>query len=99
MIKNCMNDNWYYQSCGFRKIMILFPEEQKDYVTQELENVKADVMGTTTTSITEDQAKFLIKNQKIKELSDEDSHQLLIELSSKLKVYPIVIFFESIFQI
>ena len=75
-----------------RKIMILFPEEQKDYVTQELENVKADVMGTSTTSITEDQAKFLIKNQKIKELSDEDSHQLLIELSSKLIVYPTIIF-------
>ena len=67
--------------------MILFPEEQKDYVTQELENVKADVMGSTTTSITEDQAKFLIKNQKVKELSDEDSHQLLIELSSKFKNY------------
>ena len=67
--------------------MILFPEEQKDYVTQELENVKADVMGSTTTSITEDQAKFLIKNQKVKELSDEDSHQLLIELSSKYKNY------------
>ena len=64
--------------------MILFPEEQKDYATQELENVKAEVMGTTTTSITEDQAKMLIKNQKKKELSDDDAHQLLIELSSKL---------------
>jgi len=63
--------------------MILFPEEQKDYATQELENVKAEVMGTTTTSITEDQAKMLIKNQKKKELSDDDAHQLLIELSSK----------------
>ena len=64
--------------------MILFPEEQKDYATQELENVKAEVMGTTTTAITEDQAKTLIKNQKKKELSDDDAHQLLIELSSKL---------------
>lgn len=63
--------------------MILFPEEQKDYATQELENVKAEVMGTTTASITEDQAKMLIKNQKKKELSDDDAHQLLIELSSK----------------
>ena len=64
--------------------MILFPEEQKDYATQELENVKAEVMGTTTTSITEDQAKMLIANQKKKGLSDDDAHQLLIELSSKL---------------
>ena len=63
--------------------MILFPEEQKDYATQELENVKAEVMGTTTASITEDQAKMLIKNQKKKDLSDDDAHQLLIELSSK----------------
>ena len=63
--------------------MILFPEEQKDYATQELENVKAEVMGATTASITEDQAKMLIKNQKKKELSDDDAHQLLIELSSK----------------
>ena len=47
--------------------MILFPEEQKDYATQELENVKAEVMGTTTASITEDQAKMLIKNQKKKQ--------------------------------
>ena len=64
--------------------MILFPEEQKDYATQELENVKAEVMGTTTTTITEDQAKILISNQKKKGLSDDDAHQLLIELSSKL---------------
>ena len=64
--------------------MILFPEEQKDYATQELENVKAEVMGTTTTTITEDQAKTLISNQKKKGLSDDDAHQLLIELSSKL---------------
>ena len=63
--------------------MILFPEEQKDYATKELENVTADIMGTNTTSITEDQAKFLIKNQKIKNLSDDDAHQLLVELSSK----------------
>ena len=63
--------------------MILFPEEQKDYVTQELENVKADVMGTTTMSITEDQAKFLMKYQKTKDMAEEDAHQLLIELSSK----------------
>ena len=63
--------------------MILFPEEQKDYVTQELEGVKADIMGNITMSITEDQAKFLMKNQKIQDIADEDAHQLLIELSSK----------------
>ena len=65
--------------------MILFPEEQKDYVTQELKNVNADVMGEITTSITEEDSKFLIKHQKVKDISDEDSHQLLIDLSSKLK--------------
>ena len=63
--------------------MILFPEEQKDYVTQELEGVKADIMGNITMSITEDQAKFLMKNQKVQDIADEDAHQLLIELSSK----------------
>ena len=77
--------------------MILFPEEQKDYATQELENVKAEVMGTTTTSITEDQAKMLIKNQKKKELSDDDAHQLLIELSSK-QILRIFIIHLNIYQ-
>ena len=77
--------------------MILFPEEQKDYATQELENVKAEVMGTTTTSITEDQAKMLIKNQKKKELSDDDAHQLLIELSSKL-IFRFFILHWNLFQ-
>ena len=72
--------------------MILFPEEQKDYVTQELEGVKADIMGNITMSITEDQAKFLMKNQKSQDLSDEDAHQLLIELSSK-SILNIIIYF------
>ena len=63
--------------------MVLFPEEQKDYVTQELENVKADVMGSITMTLSEDQAKFLMKNNKIKDIPDEDAHQLMIELSSK----------------
>ena len=67
----------------FRKIMILFPEEQKDYVLQELENVKADIMGSCTMSIKEDQAAFLMKNRKNKDISDDEAHQLLIELSSK----------------
>ena len=81
--------------------MILFPEEQKDYATQELENVKAEVMGTTTTSITEDQAKMLIKNQKKKELSDDDAHQLLIELSSKwiLQIFIILLNLYQCFDI
>jgi hypothetical protein len=63
--------------------MILFPEEQKDYVTQELEGVKADIMGNITMSITEDQATFLMKNQKIPNMPEEEAHQLLIDLSSK----------------
>ena len=63
--------------------MILFPEEQKDYVLQELETVKADIMGNITMSLKEDQAQFLMKNRKNKDISDDDTHQLLIELSSK----------------
>ena len=62
--------------------MILFPEEQKDYATQELENVKAEVMGTTTASITEDQAKMLIKNQKKKQ-STADKAKLSAFLRDK----------------
>ena len=63
--------------------MILFPEEQKDYVMQELDTLKADIMGNCTMSLKEDQASFLMANRKNKDIPDDEAHQLLIELSSK----------------
>ena len=72
-----------YDLFSHRKIMILFPEEQKDYVLQELANVNADIMGQCMMLIKEDKATFLMAHRKNKKMSDDEAHETLCEMTSK----------------
>ena len=65
--------------------MILFPEDQSTYVLQELGNVGADIMGQCSMILKEDKATFLMAHRKNKDMSDDDAHEVLCEMTSKLK--------------
>jgi len=63
--------------------MLVFLEEQQQYVSSELESVEAEVFGTCNSSINSDHAKFLSKHKRNQGKSSDDEHTLFVELSSK----------------
>ena len=70
-----------------RKIMLLFPEDQKTFTLQEIERIKfGHVIGQSTMSINKDKATFLAKNSKQAKNQSEEDIKKTIEtlLSSKL---------------
>lgn len=76
--------------------MLVFLEEQQQYVNSELESFEAEVYGTCNSSINSDKAKVLIKNKRNQGKSSDAEHTLFVELSSKwnciLKFLPFVSF-------
>lgn len=66
--------------------MLLFPEEQTDYVLQELGNVKADILGKTTlSSMGDEKATLIMKNGKNQGRTSEETEEALAELSGKMQ--------------
>ncbi len=63
--------------------MLLFLEEQQQYVNSELESVEAVVFGTCNSSINTEKAKILTKHKRNRGKSSDAEHTLFVELSSK----------------
>ena len=66
--------------------MLLFTEDQQDYVVQEIKDFGGEILGQCTMTINKDKATFLVQNRKKpkeKQEDDLDVEQLQNELASE----------------
>ena len=64
---------------------MVFPEDTKDFVDQELKSNQMKVLGTCQSKLNSQKAQLLLnKRRKLKKMTSDQEHQLNIELSRKL---------------
>ena len=74
--------------CYFRKALLVFPEDTKEFIEKEIEGfteLEIKVIGTCCTSLNKQKAQLLVnKRRKIKELNEDE---LLLEMSRKIHLF------------
>ena len=63
--------------------MMIFLEEQQQFIMAELEEQNAEILGTCATVLSQDKAKLIMNARRNKEMNDEEEHNTFVELSSK----------------
>ena len=67
--------------------MLVFPEDNKDFITSEIESfseLETKVIGTSSVKLNQAKATLLVNKRRIlKNLTSDEEHGLLVEMSRK----------------
>ena len=74
-----------------RKVMLIFLEEQQQFILAELAEANMEVLGKCVANVSADKARLILKQrrnlEKKKKLTDDQEHALLVELSRESPSY------------
>ena len=66
--------------------MLVFLEEQQQYIMTELADANMEVLGKCITCVNVEKAKFLMKHRRNRrKLTNDKEHALLVEIASEYK--------------
>ena len=72
----------------FRKALLVFPDDTKDYIQSEMAENELKILGSCTVKLNQQKATLLVKKRrKLVDLPEEEEHKLLVDLSRKYIIY------------
>lgn len=78
----------YDSVSNFRKALLVFPDDTKDYIQSEMAENELKILGSCTVKLNQQKATLLVKKRrKLVDLPEEEEHKLLVDLSRKYIIY------------